>query len=222
MRTQAPSSLGMSGLAAVTPDPALRAVVVGLDPSMSYCKAAYATLLLLERNALFFATNRDATFPGARRTLPGAGSCVAMVAAAAGREPSVAGKPSRAMFTALAADHGAVPSRTLMVGDRLDTDIAFANASNMDSLLVFTGVTERDAFAVKRASGGLPQAHTPTYTADGACVLAGVEFVPWTAPAESASAPEPLGSETPVAAVATVSIGVVELPDSTQENKLAV
>jgi len=50
----APPSLGMAGLSAAAPDPAVRAVVVGLDPSMTYTKAAYATILLLERDCLFF------------------------------------------------------------------------------------------------------------------------------------------------------------------------
>jgi 4-nitrophenyl phosphatase len=199
----APPSLGMAGLSAAAPDPAVRAVVVGLDPSMTYTKAAYATILLLERDCLFFATNRDRTFPGARRTLPGAGSCVAMVAAAASREPTVAGKPSQAMFAAIAADHGAAPTRTLMVGDRLDTDIAFAAAAGMDSLLVYTGVTDRTAFERAYTADALPAQHRPTYTAEAACVLAGIPPRPFVPPTSADGSP--IGPE-------TASVGVAALP----------
>jgi 4-nitrophenyl phosphatase len=133
-------------------DPAFAAVVVGLDPAMSYVKCAYACRLIRERAALFVATNADATYPDAGGVLlPGAGSCVAMVARAAGRSPVVMGKPSLLMMDAVVRDHGLVRGRTLMVGDRRDTDVIFGNASGMHSLLVFTGVTRPEDFPVPTA-----------------------------------------------------------------------
>ena len=75
----------------------VQAVVVGMDRSFCYASLAAAQAALSQEEVLFVATNRDNTFPAAQGLLPGAGAIVAAVAAAAGREPVVMGKPSSAM-----------------------------------------------------------------------------------------------------------------------------
>jgi hypothetical protein len=85
--------------------------------------------------------------------MPGNGSLVAAVRAAVGVEPLVAGKPQPHLFTAAARRAGA--GRPLVVGDRLDTDIAGAVAAGQRSLLVLTGVT-RPADLLDAAAGHRP------------------------------------------------------------------
>ncbi len=63
-------------------------VIVGIDEQFTYTKAAYAVACLSASKSspcLFISTNQDTTLPTAGHTLPGGGSCVAMVATAAGR-----------------------------------------------------------------------------------------------------------------------------------------
>ena len=82
--------------------------------------------------------NLDVTLPTERGLLPGNGSMVAALRAATGAEPLVAGKPAPALMQdALARGDFRTP---LVVGDRLDTDIAGANAAGLPSLMVLTGV----------------------------------------------------------------------------------
>jgi HAD superfamily hydrolase (TIGR01450 family) len=119
-------------------DDAPAAVVQGIAPGLTYAALAEA-VLAVRAGALWVATNLDATLPTERGELPGNGALVAAVRTATGREPLVSGKPALALHDEsverLAARH------PLVVGDRLDTDIAAARAAGCDSLLVLTGVT---------------------------------------------------------------------------------
>lgn len=116
------------------------------------------------------ATNLDATFPTPRGLAPGNGSMVEAVAHATGRRPDgVGGKPEPALLLEALARTGA--TRPLMIGDRLDTDIAAGNRLGMATLLVMTGVTgERE---LKGATGF----EEPTYVApDLSCLSAGTSW----------------------------------------------
>ncbi len=86
------------------------------------------------------ATNTDMTLPVSYGVAPGHGAFVALLRDFSGKEPVVAGKPARPLLAETEERTGA--EWPLMVGDRLDTDIAGANDSGMPSLLVLTGVTE--------------------------------------------------------------------------------
>lgn len=99
-------------------------------------EAAYA----VERGAMWVATNSDETLPTDRGIAPGNGALVAAVSHATGTGPQVVGKPNPPLYLLCAARLGVAPTRTLAVGDRLDTDIAGAVAARMESLLVLTGV----------------------------------------------------------------------------------
>ncbi len=118
------------------------AVVVGMDRGLTYDKLA-AGLAALLRGADFVATNRDRTFPTERGEMPGAGAMVAALAEAAGKGPSVTvGKPNPAILRMAAGPRD--PAEVLVVGDRLETDVAGARAAGMAPALVLTGVTGED------------------------------------------------------------------------------
>ncbi|HVE62355.1 MAG TPA: HAD-IIA family hydrolase [Mycobacteriales bacterium] len=134
------------------------AVVQGYAATTTYAELAEATLAV-RAGALWVVANRDATLPTPRGQVPGNGALVTLVGEATGRQPIVAGKPEQALHSEallrVAAEH------PLVVGDRLDTDIAGASAIGCDSLLVLTGVTSLDD--LKAA----PPSHRPTYVAPG-------------------------------------------------------
>ncbi|SEH79766.1 Haloacid Dehalogenase Superfamily Class (subfamily) IIA [Mycolicibacterium rutilum] len=114
------------------------AVVQGHSPQTSWPDLAEAALAI-RAGALWVAANVDLTLPSERGLLPGNGSMVAALRTATGGEPQVAGKPQPTLLNdALARGTFTAP---LVVGDRLDTDIAGANAAGLPSLLVLTGVS---------------------------------------------------------------------------------
>jgi HAD superfamily hydrolase (TIGR01450 family) len=131
---------GLCPVASADDDPV--AVVQGWSPDLTWSLLAEGALAV-RRGAWWVATNADATLPSPRGPLPGNGSMVAAIRHATGREPDVVGKPAPDMFAVAA--HDAHARSPLVVGDRLDTDIAGAVAAGLPSLLVLTGVsTVRD------------------------------------------------------------------------------
>lgn len=114
------------------------AVAQGFGPDMPWSRVVLGASLVKE-GLPWVATNTDSTFPTARGIGPGNGTLVRLVADFAGREPRVAGKPSPPLLEETLRRVGG--SRPLMVGDRLDTDIAGAVEVGWPSLLVLTGVT---------------------------------------------------------------------------------
>ncbi|TFV57308.1 HAD-IIA family hydrolase [Mycobacterium sp. PS03-16] len=117
------------------------AVVQGHNPQTAWPDLAEAALAL-RAGALWVAANVDLTLPSERGLLPGNGSMVAALRAATAREPQVAGKPQPTLMSnALSRGDFRTP---LVVGDRLDTDIAGATAAALPSLLVLTGVSTAD------------------------------------------------------------------------------
>jgi HAD superfamily hydrolase (TIGR01450 family) len=114
------------------------AVVQGHSPQTAWPDLAEAALAI-RAGALWVAANVDLTLPSERGLLPGNGSMVAALRAATGREPQVAGKPQPTLMTN-AMNRGDFRA-PLVVGDRLDTDIAGAHGAALPSLLVLTGVS---------------------------------------------------------------------------------
>ena len=130
-------------------------VVVGWDRTADYWKLARAALLV-ERGARLVATNGDVSYPAPEGNLPGAGALLSVIVATTGATPEIVGKPHAPLLRGALARAGG--GRPLVVGDRLDTDIAGAAALGWDSLLVLTGITRREDVAVATAK--------PTYVAD--------------------------------------------------------
>ena len=119
----------------------VEAVVVGLDRTADYEKLRMACVLV-ERGATLVATNADASFPADDGPAwPGAGALLAAIETTTGLRAEVVGKPHAPLLRA--AHERAGGGRPLLIGDRLDTDIAGAIALGWDSLLVLTGITTR-------------------------------------------------------------------------------
>ncbi|XP_003470518.2 chronophin [Cavia porcellus] len=122
--------------------PRVRAVLVGYDEQFSFAKLREACAHLRDPDCLLVATDRDPWHPlsdGSRT--PGTGSLAAAVETASGREALVVGKPSPYMFECITEHFSVDPARTLMVGDRLETDILFGHRCGMTSVLTLTGVS---------------------------------------------------------------------------------
>lgn len=128
------------------PDQA-RVVIVGLDTQFSYEKLKIATLRI-RAGADFIGTNGDLTFPVPGGLVPGNGSLLAAVQAATSVTPIVIGKPETIMIEVALLRLGTPPQQTLMIGDRLETDILGAQRAGLPSALVLTGVTPADQTSV--------------------------------------------------------------------------
>ena len=117
------------------------AVVQGFSPDVGWEHLAEASFALQRDTAMpWIATNTDWTIPLARGTAPGNGALVSAVHLAVGRLATFAGKPEVAMFDVAKKRLGV--SAPLMIGDRLDTDIAGANRAGITSALVLTGIDQ--------------------------------------------------------------------------------
>jgi 4-nitrophenyl phosphatase len=126
------------------------AVVIGLDLEFTYAKLK-AAHEAIQRGALFIATNADTTLPTEAGLVPGAGSIVAALAAATGQRPIVIGKPETPMLETAMTRMGAPPEETVMLGDRLDTDILAGERAGMLTVLVLTGVSTREDLSLAEA-----------------------------------------------------------------------
>ncbi|KII91835.1 hypothetical protein PLICRDRAFT_105709 [Plicaturopsis crispa FD-325 SS-3] len=127
-------------------DDTVGAVLCGLDTSLNYTKLSKAFQYLTRNpDCLFLATNEDSTYPAAGGLLPGAGCISAPLRYSLGREPVSTGKPNATMLDCIKAKVNYDPKRTLMIGDRLNTDILFGKNGGLATLLVLTGIThEKD------------------------------------------------------------------------------
>lgn len=123
------------------------AVIVGMDRQLSYEKLSRATLLI-RSGVPFIGTNPDRTFPVPEGLVPGAGAILAALEAATSVKPLIMGKPSPAIYQLALERLEASAAETLVVGDRLETDIAGAQAIGCRTAVVLSGVaTEAEALA---------------------------------------------------------------------------
>jgi len=125
-------------------DPNVGAVIVGFDRNINYYKLQYAQLCLNENPGCeFIATNLDrVTHLTDAQEWSGNGTMVGAVKGCTGMEPTLVGKPAPLMIDYLADKFNiADKSRICMVGDRLDTDIAFGRNNGLKTCLTLTGVT---------------------------------------------------------------------------------
>jgi 4-nitrophenyl phosphatase len=144
--------LRASGFEVIT-DPAdhrgVIAVVACLDREFSYQKLQ-AAASHIRNGAAFYGTNPDPTFPTPAGLVPGAGSIIAAIAAAAEKTPIIIGKPSPLMFEVAAERIGVAKEEVLVVGDRLETDIAGGQSWGARTALVLSGVSTADQAAAWR------------------------------------------------------------------------
>jgi len=120
-----------------------QAVVMGIDWGINFDKISEAALLV-RRGVPFYATNPDKTFPTPRGEIPGAGAWISVIVTATGIEPIYAGKPAPYLFDLARERLGTTKEETLVVGDRLETDIAGGQAAGCPVALVLSGVSTRE------------------------------------------------------------------------------
>ena len=120
------------------------AVVVGLERSLTQSTIEGA-VRALNNGAAFVATNTDASFPTPSGLVPGAGATVTAIADAAQKPFVVCGKPEEPMVRLVSLKLES--DNVWMVGDRMETDIAFAKRGGWRSVLTLSGVTSADTAA---------------------------------------------------------------------------
>jgi 4-nitrophenyl phosphatase len=118
-------------------------VVMGLDRAITFDKMREATLLV-RRGIPFYGTNPDKTFPTPRGEIPGAGAWISVVTTATDVEPIYAGKPYPFMMELSLEILGTKKEETLVVGDRLETDIAAGQAIGCPTAVVLSGVSTKE------------------------------------------------------------------------------
>ncbi|KAK4046186.1 hypothetical protein OIV83_006261 [Microbotryomycetes sp. JL201] len=141
--------VNLMDFSSITANPDIGAVLCGLDMHFNYKKIARAFKYLRENEVrpgepcLFVATNLDSTFPTHGSVYPGGGATTAPLIYALGREPITVGKPEKAMLDSIVETHNIDKKRSLMVGDRLNTDILFGNNGGIDTMMVLTGINTK-------------------------------------------------------------------------------
>uniref|UniRef100_A0A7E5A179 4-nitrophenylphosphatase n=1 Tax=Panagrellus redivivus TaxID=6233 RepID=A0A7E5A179_PANRE len=118
------------------------AVVVGYDKHFNYHKLMKAANYINQNeNCIFVATNTDETCPGPNpdTVIPDAGPLVTAVQVACGREPIIVGKPHTAAFEYIRRRWTIDPAKTMMIGDRTNTDIKFGRDHGLRTMLVLSG-----------------------------------------------------------------------------------
>lgn len=118
-------------------------VVVGESPSYSYAKIEKA-VQLIRSGARLVGTNPDLTGPTERGIVPACGSLIAPIELATGSKAYFAGKPNPLMMRQAIKRLGCRREESLIIGDRMDTDIVAGVESEIDTVLVLSGVTSMD------------------------------------------------------------------------------
>lgn len=118
-------------------------VVLGETHAYHY-ETITRAIRLIENGAQFIATNPDVSGPSEHGTVPGCGAMAALIEKATGKAPFFVGKPNPLMMRSALNYLDAHSEESVMVGDRMDTDIVGGIESGMRTILVLTGVTNRE------------------------------------------------------------------------------
>lgn len=118
-------------------------VVLGETRTYSF-EAITKAIRLIESGARFIATNPDPSGPSPAGTLPATGSVAALITTATGASPYFIGKPNPLMMRSALNRIDAHSESTVMIGDRMDTDIISGLEAGLRTILVLTGSTRPD------------------------------------------------------------------------------
>jgi len=118
------------------------AVAAGLNRSMTY-EMIKNTSLMIQKGLPFYFTNPDPTYPTPEGNIPGAGTVLAALETASGVKAQLAGKPLPYLFEVSMQRLGSFPTETLVIGDRLDTDIQGGQISGCKTALVLSGISTK-------------------------------------------------------------------------------
>ena len=117
-------------------------VVLGETRTYSF-EAITRAIRLIEGGARFIATNPDPSGPSPAGTLPATGAVAALITTATGQQPYYVGKPNSLMMRSALNRLEAHSETTVMIGDRMDTDIVSGLEAGLRTILVLTGSTPR-------------------------------------------------------------------------------
>jgi len=117
-------------------------VVLGETRTYSF-ELITKAIRLIERGARFIATNPDPIGPSLDGSLPATGAVAALISKATGVKPYYVGKPNPLMMRSALRAIGAHSETTVMIGDRMDTDIVAGLEAGMETVLVLTGISTR-------------------------------------------------------------------------------
>ncbi len=115
-------------------------VVLGETRTYSF-EAITTAIRLIDAGARFIATNPDPTGPSVNGSIPATGSVAALITRATGRQPYFIGKPNPLMMRSALNRIDAHSETTVMVGDRMDTDVVAGLESGLRTILVLSGST---------------------------------------------------------------------------------
>ncbi|GAB3142284.1 HAD-IIA family hydrolase [Microbispora hainanensis] len=118
-------------------------VVLGETRTYSFTSITRA-IRLIDNGARFIATNPDPIGPSTEGSLPACGAVAAMITKATGVEPYFVGKPNPMMMRSALNQIDAHSETAAMIGDRMDTDVVCGIEAGLHTILVLTGVTQKD------------------------------------------------------------------------------
>jgi NagD protein len=118
-------------------------VVLGETQNYDFHQIATA-IRFIDKGVPFVATNPDVTGPYDGGIVPACGSFAALIEKATGRAPYFIGKPNPLIIRKALRTLGVHSTETAIIGDRMDTDIVAGIESGMETILVLTGVTDRE------------------------------------------------------------------------------
>lgn len=118
-------------------------VVLGETMSYSFERITRA-IRLVSAGARFIATNPDTSGPGDGGMVPATGAVAAMISAASGVQAYFVGKPNSLMTRTALRKINAHSENSVMIGDRMDTDIILGTEGGLETVLVLTGITRRE------------------------------------------------------------------------------
>ncbi|MGP5246858.1 HAD-IIA family hydrolase [Corynebacterium flavescens] len=121
-------------------------VVLGETRTYSF-EAITTAINLIRGGARFIATNPDVTGPAPQGVLPATGAVAALITAATNRQPYYVGKPNPVMMRSALNNIGAHSEDTVMIGDRMDTDVKAGIEAGMRTILVRTGISDEKEIA---------------------------------------------------------------------------
>lgn len=146
-----------------TPEADIACAVAAYDSELTYAKLTDICRVLSAGDIPFYGTNPDLCCPVDFGFIPDCGAICEMITHAAGKKPIYLGKPNAEVVNLCLAHSGFTPEETLVVGDRLYTDIACGQNAGVDTCVVLTGEASREDLE--------DTAYPPTYVFDTAAQL---------------------------------------------------
>lgn len=130
------------------PEPDIACVLVGYDSELTYDKLTRTCQVLSTMEVPYYATNPDLCCPIDFGFIPDCGAICEMLRTSTGRTPVYLGKPSAEVCTLCMERFGFSPRETLVVGDRLYTDIACGSNAGVETCVLYTGEATPEEVAV--------------------------------------------------------------------------